>query len=237
MTDNYIQWKDWSAADFGRFDQEEERYYRRELEVSGLMSVRGLRVGELGYGNGSFAGWVHQAGGHWVGREALPELAQRAADAGFDVIAPEAPFSAGLGADALDLIVAFDVIEHLEVSAVRSFLKECRSVLKPGGLVLFRVPSGDSPFSSAIYNGDITHRTLLGSSAVRQLARQTGFEATQIRSPVLPKSGYGVRVLRRAGVSILQFVVFGFIRTVLMGNSSAVVSPNMIVVLKRTADL
>ena len=183
MIDPYVEWKGWYDVDFGEFGPEDALYFAKELHASGIPSVRGLRVGELGYGNGAFAGWVRKAGGHWLGREDIPELQQRAEDAGFDVIASEADFSSVCGTEKLDLMVAFDVVEHLELDVIRSFLIEAKEALRPGGLLLLRLPSGDSPFSGAIYRGDLTHRTLLGSSAVRQLAIEAGLEACQVRSP------------------------------------------------------
>jgi 2-polyprenyl-3-methyl-5-hydroxy-6-metoxy-1,4-benzoquinol methylase len=234
MTDSYVEWKAWHFEDFGRFDAKAAIYYRRELHASGVSSVRGLTVGELGYGNGAFAGWVRHSGGHWVGREAIPELHQRAVDAGFEVVTPDVEFSHVCGPGALDVIVAFDVIEHLEIGAIRSFLHETREALRPGGLVLLRLPSGDSPFSHAIYRGDLTHRSALGSSAVRQLAEEVGLDVKQIRSPVLPVTGLGMlRGVRRTCVLLVQFIVFRFVGTVLMANSGAVVSPNMFVVFRR----
>jgi hypothetical protein len=234
MTDAYVQWKSWHPKDFGRFDADAAVYYSEELHASGVSSVRGLTVGELGYGNGAFAGWVRAAGGLWAGREAIPELQERAADAGFEVIAPDVDFSHVCGRGKLDVVVAFDVIEHLEIGAIRSFLHETREALRPGGLVLLRLPSGDSPFSHAIYRGDLTHRTALGSSAVRQLAEEVGLDVKQIRSPVLPVTGFGMlRRLRRTFVLLVQSIVFRFIRTVLMGNNGAVISPNMFVVFRK----
>lgn len=234
MTDCYAGWKGWQGADFGRFAPEDALYYAQELHASGIASVRGLRVGELGYGNGAFAGWLRNAGGHWVGREAIPELQQRAAQAGFEVVASEADFSNACGQGKLDLIVAFDVIEHLELDAIRSFLDEAKEALRPGGLLLFRLPSGDSPFSGAIYRGDLTHRTLLGSGAVRQMAMEAGLEVCQVRSPALPVWGLGpVRAARRMAVRFTQTLAVSFVRHVLMGHDSAVVSPNMIVVLRK----
>lgn len=234
MTDCYVGWKGWHGADFGRFGPEDSLYYAQELHASGIASVLGLRIGEVGYGNGAFAGWVRKSGGHWVGREAIPELQQRAAQAGFEVIASEADFSNVCGPGKFDLIVAFDVIEHLELDAIRSFLGEAKEALRPGGLLLVRFPSGDSPFSGAIYRGDLTHCTLLGSSAARQLAMEAGLEACQVRSPALPVWGLGpVRATRRMAVRLTQTLAFSFVRHVLMGHGSAVVSPNMIVVLRK----
>jgi SAM-dependent methyltransferase len=234
MLDGYVAWKRWRDADFGLVGREESVYFERELHASGIRALTGLRVGELGYGNGAFAGWVRAAGGRWIGRETIPELQTRALEAGFATIPPGAEFSTAWGDGSLDLIVAFDVVEHLDLCAIRAFLRESYAALKPGGLVLLRIPSGDSPFSSAIYRGDVTHRTLLGSSALRQLAREAGLDVRQIRSPVLPMVGYGAgRVVRRTVVRMLQSMAFAFIRHILMANDGAVLSPNMIVVLTR----
>ena len=234
MTDCYVGWKSWHGADFGRFGHEDDLYYTQELHASGIASVLGLRVGELGYGNGAFAGWVRKAGGHWVGREAIPELQQRAAEAGFDVIASESDFSKACGSGKLDLMVAFDVIEHMELDAIRSFLGEAKEALRSGGLLIVRFPSGDSPFSNANYRGDLTHRTLLGSSAARQLAMEAGLEVCQVRSPTLPVWGLGpMRAARRMAIRLLQILAFSFVRHVLMGHCNAVLSPNMVVVLRK----
>src|SRR6266508_495482 len=217
MTDCYARWKDWHDTDFGRFELVDALYFALELRASGISSVVGLRIAELGYGNGAFAGWVRKAGGHWIGREANPELQKRALEAGFDVIASEADFSSVCGPERLDLFVAFDVVEHFELDAIRSFFMDANEALRPGGLLLLRLPSGDSPFSGAIYRGDITHRTLLGSSAARQLALEAGLETCQIRSPVLPVYGLGpVRAVRRLAVRVAQMLAFLFIRKVLM---------------------
>lgn len=229
----YMAWKRWHGHDFGRVGPEESVYFKQELRACGIPSPFGLRVGELGFGNGAFAGWLRDRGGLWVGREAIPELQQRAVAAGYSVIEPGVDFAHACGRGQLDVIVAFDVIEHMDLTALRGFLREAKEALKPGGLVLLRFPSGDSPFSSAIYRGDLTHSTLLGSSALRQLAIEARLEVIQLRGPVLPSTGYGpIRFVRRVVVRTLQWLVFGFIRTILMGNSTAVMSPNMIAVLR-----
>ena len=156
MTDVYLEWKAWKGSEFGHFEPEDALYFTKELQTSHVPSIPTLRVGELGYGNGEFAGWARKSGGNWVGREAIPELQERAIDAGFEVIAPDADFSNPYGPEAFDLMVAFDVLEHLEVEAIRSFLNEAKIALRPGGILLLRLPSGDSPFSAAIFRGDLT---------------------------------------------------------------------------------
>jgi len=232
--ESYSVWKNWRAVDFGCANCEESLYFERELQAAGVGKLVGLRVGEIGYGNGAFASWARGAGAHWIGRETSQVLQARAVGAGFDILTLDSSLSDAWGAGALDLIVAFDVVEHMSLRAIRSFLEEAKTALKPGGFLLLRIPSGDSPFVSAIYWGDVTHRTLLGSSAVRQLACELDLEVKQIRSPVLPMIGLSkTRLIRRAAVRFARWIVFSFIRTVLMGNGTAVLSPNMIVVLTR----
>jgi len=160
-------------------------------------------------------------------------LRARVAEAGFLAIAPETPFSIESGSG-FDLFVAFDVIEHLDLASIRSCLREMRAALKPGGLIVLRIPSGDSPFSSAVFRGDLTHLTLLGSSAVCQLAHEAGLQIRQIREPVLPIRPYrSARILRRLIMRVVRSVVYRFTREILMGNRTAVLSPNMVTVLRR----
>jgi hypothetical protein len=52
-----------------------------------------LRVGEIGYGNGVFAGWARRAGAHWIGRETSQALQARAVEAGFDILTPDSSLS------------------------------------------------------------------------------------------------------------------------------------------------
>lgn len=230
----YAEWKGWQDTTFGQVSPEEWRYFPGELAASGIGSVRGLRIAELGFGNGSFAAWTREQGGHWTGRESIPDLQDRARAAGFAVLDIGQALVAGCGAGVLDLVVAFDVIEHLTLPEIRDFLADAHASLCPGGRVVLRMPSGDSPFSGAIFRGDLTHRTLLGSSAVRQLALESGFVAEQVRPPYFPWIGNGfVATLRRILARALQFVVHPLVKHGLMGNRDAVVSPNLVAVLRK----
>jgi SAM-dependent methyltransferase len=238
MSDNYIDWKQWNADDFGKFDLGAAEYFSAELRACGIRSVTGLCIGELGYGNGAFAGWVRANGGIWMGSEARSELRSRAIEAGFAALAPDTDFSTSLGAATIDAMFAFDVLEHLPLTDIRRFLVDAREALRPGGLIAFRVPSGDSPYSGAIFRGDLTHITLLGSSAVRQLAADAHMELVHVREPVVPIIWTNpISAIRRFGLRAAQKLAYWFVRNMLMSNSAAIISPNMFVVLrKRIAD-
>lgn len=232
MTHSYVSWKQWHGHDFGYYSHETALYFELELRQCGLGKIDGLKVGELGFGNGAFAGWVRDQKGNWIGREAIQVLSDRAAAKGFVTVGPHTTFAGTLGSSALDAIVAFDVLEHLGIDQIKNFLNDAWIALNPGGILIARLPSGDSPFVGQIFHGDLTHRTLLGSSAVKQLAGETGFEVLQQRAPAFPLMGFGLnRKLRRLIVYGLQTMVAWCVRSIIMGNSQAVISPNMLVVL------
>jgi hypothetical protein len=124
------------------------------------------------------------------------------------------------------------VLEHLTHDEIISFLGQLRDLLQPHGRIIARFPSGDSPFSLGMQNGDMTHRSHIGSGMVRQFCIATGLRAVQIRGPVLPVVGVGfMRGLRRALVRGARWLVAGFVRKVYMDNQPRVIDPNMLIVL------
>ncbi|MFK7945207.1 MAG: class I SAM-dependent methyltransferase, partial [Paracoccaceae bacterium] len=208
-------------------------YYTAELARSGV-SGRGLSVLEIGLGNGQFAAWCLARDHSYAGTEIDSELVDRAREAGLDAhVAPDS-LTAIWPDETFDLVCAFDVLEHLTHDQIITMLGEIRSLLRPGGRVVARFPSGDSPFSLGMYNGDITHRSHLGWGAVRQICLEVGLEPVQIRHPVLPIKGLGLkRAIRRAMVAAMRWAIRGFVRQVYFGGTPRVVDPNMLIVLRK----
>ena len=237
MSEEYLKWKKWQDVPFGMFSQEDSLYFAEEMRACGVKSVANLRIGEAGYGNGGFAGWVRHAKGQWTGLEKDPELQRRAMASGFDTISAKTTFSAALGPNSLDVVIAFDLIEHLSLEELRAFWYDAKEVLRAEGLLVLRTPSGDSPFSGAIARGDLTHQTILGSDAVRQLAEEVGMRVIRLGSPVMPLAVRGIgRKVRRVALRIIQGIAFRGIATALMNNPDAVISPNMIIVLRKSIE-
>lgn len=234
----YAEWKEWRAESFGDCGPATAVYYEAELARARLDLAAPLDVLELGFGNGSFAGWARSRGFAYAGSELSPELRARATDAGFR--AYDADFErmfAELGPESLDLVVAFDVLEHMELGELESLLESARRALRPGGCVLARVPSGDSPFGRAIYHGDLTHRCALGSSAVAQLAATHGFRLDDVGPPRLPLRGVGVRrAVRRGLVLLAQKVIGRVINVVFHHNQPRVITSNLVFVLRKPGD-
>lgn len=68
-----------------------------------------------------------------------------------------------------DLIVALDVMEHIETSDLVDFMSSVRNLLKPGGMFVARVPNGSSPWGLVYQYGDITHVTVLSPGRFQKL--------------------------------------------------------------------
>jgi SAM-dependent methyltransferase len=232
--ESYRQWKGWEGPAFGVCDTATTLYFVHELRRSGVADLQGRRILEIGFGNGVFAAWVRAHGADYVGTEVIDGLLEQGRANGFDVHSGQQPLVSFVTENTIDCVVAFDVFEHLEQEHISKLLEQIKVCLVSGGTIIARVPSGDSPFSRSIQHGDLTHRTTLGSSAVRQLAEAAGLEVICVREPTLPLWGLGLRAfVRRLGVVTLRKLVFPLVAQVLMGGGRPVLTPNLLFVLRK----
>ncbi|MDJ0849933.1 MAG: class I SAM-dependent methyltransferase [Myxococcota bacterium] len=74
-----------------------------------------------------------------------------------------------------DLVVSFDVLEHLHKDEVLSFVDAVLAVLRPGGRWLITVPNGCSPFFGRIRYGDFTHELAFTAGSLSQVLTSSGF--------------------------------------------------------------
>jgi len=229
----YIQWKKWRRAEFGRFTAQDGAVFSREMQNAGVHLAGDSSVMEIGFGNGSFAGWVRSKTPHYVGTESNRELIARAKVAGIEAHLATFDLERLAAGRVFDLITIFDVLEHLDINEILQLLKSARGCLSPTGRLIFRVPSGDSPFSGPLMYGDITHKTKLGSKAIHQIANLTGMEVVSVRDAAFPVLGAGtVTTIRRLAVVSVRKMIGGLIKAAFFGNEQAVISPNLVAVLK-----
>lgn len=74
-----------------------------------------------------------------------------------------------LTASSVDVLIAFDVIEHLSKDEVLRFCIEAHRVLRARGLLLAHVPNGESPFCNSVRYGDLTHELAFTQRSVAQV--------------------------------------------------------------------
>ncbi|NRF67924.1 class I SAM-dependent methyltransferase [Aquincola sp. S2] len=224
---DYTAWKQWDAARFGQCSRGDARYFAWHLARCHPAPI--ADVLEIGFGNGSFLGFARARGARVVGIEMQDELRQRAAAAGIESHAS----IAALGADRrFDLIAAFDVFEHIEQAALIPLFQTLAAMLRPGGVLLCRVPNGESPFGRIFQHGDLTHVTTLGLSKFRQIASASGLaiachgEMPWYRTARNPK-----RLLRAGAQRLIERVVaFAY------HWDAQALAPNLVVALRRADD-
>jgi SAM-dependent methyltransferase len=74
-----------------------------------------------------------------------------------------------------DVIIALDVLEHIEPAVVEETLKATRGRLSDTGSLILRMPNADCPMVNPTFYGDITHRFLATPRLLMHLLRNAGF--------------------------------------------------------------
>jgi len=235
--EEYLAWKDWEAQGFGRFENDDARYFAAETAIEKGAAVRVL---ELGFGNGAFLGWLKSMGAEVFGVEANPRLVECArgmlgADRAFtELNADELQRRAG----SFTHVVAFDVLEHVPQDAMAALLAQLGALLTPDGRIIARFPNGDSPFGRIHQHGDPTHVTTIGRSKLEFFAGRAGLRVLEMRNPAIPTRGAGLPLrLRLFILRALRSVFERVIGVLYYGGQRVAMHPNYVAVLaKRTAN-
>jgi 2-polyprenyl-3-methyl-5-hydroxy-6-metoxy-1,4-benzoquinol methylase len=229
--DRYIDWKDWRDDSFGKFDPLLARYLEAE---TGISAGPGVRVLEIGFGNGPLIGWLHSIGVEIFGVELNAVLVDRCRRLLGEGRAFTDLNDDRLTADAGSFthIVAFDVIEHISQDDLPNFLTRLKSLLAARGCIILRFPNGDSPFGRIYQHGDPTHVTTIGRSKIAYFAQQTGLAVKDIRAPRLPMTGISMgRGIKRRLVSAGRYCVERVVGILYFGGRPIPLDPNYIAVL------
>lgn len=233
LNPGYIAWKAWEGSKFGTFSKHDGILFSKELADASIKLTSESQVFEVGFGNGSFAGWVRKISNNYVGSETNQGLLDRATEWGMEAHPGTTDLASVASGRKFDLIAIFDVLEHLDVMDIIPMLQSARHCLSDGGIIIIRVPSGDSPFSGPLQYGDITHKTVLGSKAIVQLAILANLDVVTIRGAAYPIFGMGLGVaFKRLLVSMARFVAAKMINAIFHGNNATVISANLVATLR-----
>jgi cyclopropane fatty-acyl-phospholipid synthase-like methyltransferase len=208
--ETYSNFKNWTSTESARDESIWFRALFREIGVAGPTTIL-----EVGFGQGSFLDWARSEGHQIWGLEILPEMVERARARGHMVMLGTIDES-GLGESMFDLLVAIDVAEHLSLGELKVFFETAQRVLKPAGRLVLRFPNGDSPFFGMHQYGDVTHKSLLSQSAIKQISGPLGFEVNgSIRLRIHDQSlfvrckDWGVVWLRWLIETLIGYAYFG----------------------------
>lgn len=229
---DYLNWKDWGGRNFGHIEAQDRAFFRAELARAGIPAGP-LHVLEIGFGNGAFLAYARERRWSVIGTEVNEELIEVARAHGFDVLATGDPGEATRAT--FDLVVAFDVLEHIEKAALPQFFHGVAGALKPGGVFVARFPNGDSPFGLPNQHGDITHVTTIGSGIASYLGRLTGLDEIRVGGETQPiYCGRTRYTVHRAVTWPIKLTFEAFVRLVFYPRMNvAYFSKNLVAVFRK----
>ena len=225
----YSEWKRWDPSQFMVCGPYERRYYKGEL---GGLELAGRKIVELGFGNGGFLRYAMDEGASVGGTELLAEACARATERGARVYMPDLSDALAEHAGNFDLIVAFDVMEHMTGEQLLVLFDTLASLLKSGGHVLARFPNAQSPLGCVTQNGDWTHRSALSAQVLMQILTGKPWALVRAGDPFMVRDadslakriGLRSRHAARRGIEWTVNRLYGLAITL---------DPNVVVLLRR----
>ena len=182
--DTYAKHKSWNDERFGVLTVREEADLTAIIRKAKVSIPPQSRVLEIGFGNGRFLVYGRKRKWEMHGTEMNELLLQRARRNGFDVI--HADNLDSFASDYFDLVVAFDVLEHVPGHRIHGFLTDVKRISKDKAVFIARFPNGDSPFGRFSQHGDPTHITTIGSHKARYFAEEAALDIVYIGGEAQP---------------------------------------------------
>ncbi len=156
---------------------------------------------DVGCGNGQHTGWMVNQGWDVYGVDLSPLACKQAQKAGLNTFCGELA-GASYPSDYFDVVVVNHVLEH--VCDPAGLLRECRRVLKPGGLIIVDVPNFGC-FDAKLFGPNWSaidaprHLYHFTKQTLKRIIESSGFEIThwklKLPFPLLDRTN--IRNLRR----------------------------------------
>jgi 2-polyprenyl-3-methyl-5-hydroxy-6-metoxy-1,4-benzoquinol methylase len=201
-----------SGQNYARYTFEQwarsTKYYIRGW----LPNDRGCKVLELGCGQGNFYHlWQSLGCKNYVGVDISKHQIER-----FRKRFPEASVVSGDALEYLktsdqmyDLIVAFDLLEHIKPADALELLTAACHKLTPHGSMIVQTPNGESLMGGKIRYDDVTHETCYTSMSARYLTEASGFSDFSARE-CGPYPHGAISLVRKAFWSCLRWGIMGY---------------------------
>ncbi len=80
----------------------------------------------------------------------------------------------------IDMVVMFNVIEHIPKDVIPKMVYQIHRVLKKGGGFLAQTGNWENPFNIGLFTRDFTHHVMYTKNSMRQLMVLSGFHKTSV---------------------------------------------------------
>ncbi len=187
--------------------------YLRKLVREHFPADRNAAILDLGCGHGALLYFAQQEGYRNIsGIDHSPEQVAEALRLGISGVS-EGDLLTSLGRQAdqsVDVVVAFDVIEHLTKEELLLFVDEVYRVLRVGGRWVIHTVNGGSPFCSRMLYRDATHELAFTELSLSQVLLSSGFRNAAFYEDTPVPHGFksSIRwIFWRMIRSVLQFYI------------------------------
>lgn len=227
---DYAKWKSWeSESGFGYLPRHHAAMFSAEIKKTKRSNY--VDVLEVGFGSGTFLKYAKGRGWSVTGVEINPVLISAAQKAGYRVYSD----MDNVADQSQDLVVAFDVLEHIAESDLLAFVGALIGKLRPGGVFIARFPNGDSCLGLPWQNGDFTHQIAIGTGKVEFIAKSLDLKIGYIGGQAEPIfCGSFPHVCHRLFANPLKVFlekIFGFL--FFPGSRVTLMSSNLVVILHK----
>jgi len=225
----YETWKQWDQKGFGAYSRKDHHYFNQVYKRFALN--RYTEVLEIGFGNGTFAGWLKATypNTSWSGIEKQETLVSKAQRAGFKA---QMALPDSTSEQQYDLIIALDVIEHLTDIEVKQLFAEANVLLKPKGLILIRTPNGAGPLGLPNQTGDATHITPISLSRLSGYLPDWHIEETGDLLPIW--TGNILSATRNAIRLVVRTTITGLIRFAFAPQPKTLLASNVHLIFRKS---
>jgi 2-polyprenyl-3-methyl-5-hydroxy-6-metoxy-1,4-benzoquinol methylase len=153
---------------------------------------------DIGCGYGVFLQACKQAGYKNIqGVEAILECINFAATQfGINSIKQDdiLTYLGGVPEKSLDIITAWDVMEHFKKSELITLFTLIRQKLKPGGKFIMHVPNAASSEGLYIFFSDLTHEWAFTDFLIQEIFSLVGFNSTVVESEYRPDASMSYKL-------------------------------------------
>jgi len=210
-TRHYRRWHDGSDAHFARMASG----FASKLAPL-LPQPRSVRILEVGCGMGFALGGLQQLGYHDIrgidaDRGQIAAATRRGLPVSHVPVALSNEFFAE-SIDSFDVVMCFDVLEHVPVADQLTFLRQLHGTLKVGGRLICQVPNANSGIASRYRYIDWTHHCSFSEASLDFVLHNAGFvdiSITEANPAVRPRLPF---ILRRSVVHWLLRRAFHTLR-------------------------
>jgi SAM-dependent methyltransferase len=227
--ENYVDWKGWDSNSFALTTDLEKAYFENIFKLISLKESS--KILEVGFGNGAFLGYALSKKHHCDGVEVNTNLSNLAREKNFSVFNSIYEIENN---KKYDLIILFDVIEHISEVDIKNFMSKLSSLLTKSGSIFLRFPNGASPLGLANQHGDITHCNIITLPKLNYWCQDASLNVFLSRGSILPfvfKHNYFKMPSKLLKLGLYR-ITERFIRFI-SSQSKGVLSSNLEVVLKK----